>query len=234
MARVKIRRKDLRRPDEFLEFTGRAWDWVVDHRSAVMTVAAAVVVLAGIITGIRQYENHRGRVAAEAFRKATALLAAGEADAAADAFGAVPRVGSYGALSDLYRGHAALQAANAPAAARAFRAAAGAAEIPTYLRQEALYSLAVALDMQGDAPGALAAYEEAGNLPGPFRVDARLAAARLSHAAGASDRARVLYELALSDAQDAGPPQDDLREVANWRLTTLFSKKPEAKIAPVE
>jgi hypothetical protein len=227
VARLKIRRKDLRRPDEFMEFTGRAWQWVLDNRKATITVAVSVVVLLAAVSGFRRYKSYREFAAAEAFRKATALFAEGDTTAAAAAFEAVPRVGGYGVLADLYRGQAALKDGDASAAAGDYSLAASESETPPYLRQQATYGLAHALAEQGDSAGALAHYEEAANLPGPFKVDARLAAARLSQAAGDSSKARSLYELAVSDAEDSGPVQDDMRKLAAWHLASLGGPAPE-------
>jgi hypothetical protein len=227
VARFKIRRKDLRRPDEFVEFTGRAWQWVLDNRKATITLAVSVVVLVAAVSGFRRYRSYREFAAAEAFRKATALLAEGDATAAVAAFEAVPRVGAYAVLANLYRGQAALKDGDASTAADAFRSVASDSEMPPYLRQRALYGLARALAEQDDTAGALARYEEAANLPGPFNVDARLAAARLSQAQGDSSKARVLYERALTDAEDSGPAQDDLRKLAAWHLASLGVPEPE-------
>jgi len=228
VARLKIRRKDLRRPDEFMEFTGRAWQWVLDNRKATITVAVSVVVLLSAVSGLRRYKSYREFAAAEAFRKATALLAEGDSTGAAAALEAVPRVGAYAVLADLYRGQAALKDGDATAAVGAFRLVASESETPPYLRQRAIYGLAHALAEQGDTAGALAHYEEAANLPGPFKVDSRLAAARLSQAAGDSPKARALYELAVSDAEESGPAQDDMRKLAAWHLASLGARAPEA------
>jgi hypothetical protein len=232
VARLKIRRKDLRRPDEFMEFTGRAWQWVLDNRKATIAVAVSVVVLLLAVSGFRRYKSYREFAAAEAFRKATALFAEGDTTAAVAAFEAVPRVGSYAVLADLYRGQAALKDGDASAAAGVFRLVASESETPPYLRQRAIYGLARALEEQGDSAGALAHYEEAANLPGPFNVDARLAAARLSQAAGDSLKARALYELAVNDAEDSGPVQDDMRKLAAWHLASLGGRASEPPPTP--
>ena len=92
-----------------------------------------------------------------------------------------------------------------------------------------LYGLAVALAQQGDTAGALAQYEEAAELPGPFTLDARLAAAELSQVGGDAAKARTLYELAVSDAEDGGPAHADLRKVAQWHLADLATHEPESQ-----
>jgi len=226
VARLKIRRKDLRRPDEFMEFTGRAWQWVLDNRRLTISVAVSVVVLMASVAGLRQYKAHRDFVASEAFRKATALLDSGDTHSLTTALNEVPSIGTYPGLTDLYRGYAALTEADPAAAAESFRSAAKHSDLPPYLRQRALYGLGTALAAQGDVAGALAQLEQAAELPGPFSIDARLQAARLSQTAGDLAKARSLYQLAMEDADGSGPAQDDMRNLAAWHLALLGA--PEA------
>ena len=95
------------------------------------------------------------------------------------------------------------------------------AELPEYLRQEALYNLAFAEGLQGKSAEALERYRAAAEIPGPYGVDALLNAGALSRAAGRVDAAREFYERALSDAQADGEAQEDLRRVAERRLGGL-------------
>ena len=44
--RIKVRRKDLRKPDEFETLTGQALDWADEHRSLVGGIAGTVVLVA--------------------------------------------------------------------------------------------------------------------------------------------------------------------------------------------
>src|SRR5256885_484026 len=71
-----------------------------------------------------------------------------------------------------------------------------------YLRQEALVGLARAKEASGDTAGALDAYTQAGALPGPYRDDALLSAARLEQAAGHADLAQAIYAGLVKDAAD--------------------------------
>jgi hypothetical protein len=222
VARIKIRRKDLRRPDEFVEVTGRVWQWILARRRLVASVAGVTLALLAAVVGTQQYRQHRLDRAADGFRKAVALFSAGDAPAAVGALQAVTDAGPYAALSDLYRGHALLRAKDGSAAAEAFAAASEESDLPPYLRQEALYGRAFALDQAGDSALALEHYVEAAALAGPYRVDARLRAAQLTEAKGALDEARALYQLAVEDANTVGT-RDDLLTLARWRLSTLSS-----------
>lgn len=221
MARRKIRRKDLRQPDEFIELTGRVWRWLGENRVAagvVVTVALTVVVG---VSGVRYYLNRRSTQAATEFGKALTLYSSGDAAGALKAFSDMPGVGAYPSLADLYRGHAALKSEDFDAAAEAFRAAAGHANLPAYLRQEAYYRLADSLAVLEDKEGALEAYEAAAEIAGPFQGQACLAAARQAEALGDVAKARTLYQRVVLDAEGAETFDEDLRALAEWRLARL-------------
>jgi hypothetical protein len=222
VASPRIRRKDLRRPDEFVELSGQAWQWLTHHRVTVYAVAGAVVLALVGARGIRAYQEHRAETAADALQAALATYSGGNATEAMAAFADVPAVGSYGTLANLYRGRAAVVAGDLAAAVESFRRAAADGAAPAYLRQQAVFGLADALARSDDREGAIAQYEAAAALAGPLAIDARMSAARLYEVTGATDKARALYEATLKDAADApGPYQDDARAVAEWHLARL-------------
>lgn len=221
MSTKRLRRKDLRQPDEFMEVTGRVWQWLIANQRSVYAAAAVVAVVVAGVAGMRGYQNSRLQGASNAFRRATTLLADGDDTAAIQALDGVAPVANYGALAELYRGYAALDTDDAPGAAAAFEGVAGHASLPAYLRQEALYNLAFAQSLAGNTDEALSSYVAAGELPGPFRVDALLNAGELSRAEGREDAAREFFERAVNDAQADGSTQDDLRRVAERRLAAL-------------
>jgi hypothetical protein len=216
VRRTKLRRKDLRGPDEFVTFTNRAWTWVRENSTLAAVIGGAAVLLLVLLLGMQRYARSRDHAAAEAFRKALALLSAGDTPAAAEAFAAMDTVAPYGALAELYRGHTALRNDDPATAGASFRAFAGRRDMPAALRQLALYDLAFALAEEGDQKAALQEYEEASTLSGPYTTDAQLAAARLHETLGAPDKARPLYEAVASN-----PEHEDLRSVARLRLNAL-------------
>ena len=84
--RLKIRRKDLRKPDEFETLTGQAVAWAGEHRPVVYGVlAVAVVVLAGSLA-IGRWRASRNDAAAVAFRSAQARFDEGKFQEAAQDF----------------------------------------------------------------------------------------------------------------------------------------------------
>ena len=203
--RVKIRRKDLRQPDEFESLIGQGWRWVQDHLHLVGGGVAAVLVVVVVVVVADRSRAARNETAAAAFRVAQQAFQGGKFDTAAEAFGAVARdyTGTPSArLAALYRAHALARKPDPAAAASAYGEYLTTAGDPPYLRQEALVGVARAREATGDTAGALDSYEQAGALDGPYHVDALLGAARLNEASGHADRAHELYGRLLKDATD--------------------------------
>ena|SRR5581483_3532390 len=203
--RIKLRRKDLRQPDEFHTLTNQAVAWFDAHRELALGIGVVLLVVAIAALAIGRWRESEATAAADAFRSARTSFEAGKFPDAAGAFAQVatdhPHA-AFGKLAILYRGHALLRSGDAAAAKAAYEEYLDTAPSAVYLRQEALDGLARARESAGDAAGALDAYTQAGALEGPFQVDALLGAARLQDAAGRSDAAREIYERLLKQATD--------------------------------
>ncbi len=203
--RIKVRRKDLRKPDEFETLTGQALEWADTNRSLVGAIVAGALVVGAIALGVSRWRANRNEAASVDFRAAQARFAAGAFDEAARGFEDVaieyPRA-PFGRLAGLYRAHALARQGDARAAATAYEEYLASSPPAEYLRQEALSGLARAKEASGDTNGALEAFTQAGALAGPYRADALLGAARLHEAAGEDDKARAIYTSLLSDASD--------------------------------
>jgi hypothetical protein len=202
--RIKIRRKDLRKPDEFETFTAQALEWADENRALVAGVALALLAVALIALGVSRWRAAQNESAAAAFRAAEGRFAAGSFPDAARQFADVaadyPRA-PFGRLAALYRAHAIARQNDAAGAASAYAEYLAGSPPTDYLRQEALVGLAHAKEASGDASAALDAYTQAGAVAGPYRTDALLAAARLQEAAGRASEARAIYA-SLKDASD--------------------------------
>jgi len=203
--RIKVRRKDLRKPDEFETLTGQAVDWAQAHRPIVAGVVIGALAVAVIALGIARWRSSRDEAADAAFNLAHVSFAAGTFADAARAFEDVaqtyPRA-PFGRLAGLYRAHALAHSGDAAGGATAYAEYLASSPDSDYLRQEALAGLGHAKEATGDAAGALDAYTQAAALAGPYRTDALLAAARLHDASGQPDKAREIYTSLLKDASD--------------------------------
>lgn len=203
--RLKVRRKDLRKPDEFETLTGQVVDWADANRSLVGAIAIGILVIAAIAIGVARWSAGRDAAASADFQAAHARFAAGSFDEAANAFEQVasdyPRT-PYGRLARLYRAHALARKGDPAAAATAYTEYLASSPPTDYLRQEALAGLGHAQEAGGDTKNALESFTQAGATDGPFRNDALLAAARLHEAAGENDKAREIYASLLPNASD--------------------------------
>ena len=203
--RLKVRRKDLRKPDEFETLTGQAVDWAQAHRPLVGGVVVAALVAAVIALGVGRWRSSRDEAAAAAFNLAQATFTDGKFADAARAFEDVlttyPRA-PFGRLAGLYRAHALARSGDASGGATAYGEYLVTSPDSDYLRQEALDGLGRAKEASGDSAGALEAYTQAGALTGPYRTDALLGAARVHDASGEADKAREIYASLLKDVSD--------------------------------
>lgn len=224
--RVKIRRKDLRQPDEFETLTGRALDWAEHNRPTLVAAIVAVLVIAAGTIMVGRLRVSRNLSAHEEFRSAHALYDAGrfsEAEAAfiqlASGYPSTPM----GQIATLYRAHALARGGDPDGASTAYSEYLASGPEAIYLRQEALLGLGQTRETQEDTEGALQAYSDAASLEGPFQQEALLAEARLNEVSGQHDRAKEIYTRLLAEV-----PQGDLRAL-------LISKLPPgADIPPPE
>src|SRR3989454_5290904 len=179
--RLKIRRNDLRKPDEFETLTGQALAWAGEHPAVVYGVlAVAIVVLVGSLA-VGRWRASRNEAAAVAFRSAQARFDEGKFHDAAEDFAYVVERYPHaplGRLAALYPAHALARQGDQAAAATAYGEYLASAAVPDYLRQEALVGLARAKEAAGDMAGGPRAYTQAGARPVGYPAGAPLSAPR--------------------------------------------------------
>jgi predicted negative regulator of RcsB-dependent stress response len=203
--RVRIRRKDLRGPDEFETLTGVTLAWAQSHQTALIVAGVAVLAIAVGVLLVGRSRSIRNREAAGQFRQAQVQLESGSAAAAATEFEALAQNASgtpFGRLAGLYRGHALLEQGDAAGAATAYTQYLSTASAPDYLRQQALLGLGRAKELAGDASGAHDAYLEAEKLEGPARSEASLGVARMLETQGKTDEARAIYARLVKESPE--------------------------------
>jgi tetratricopeptide (TPR) repeat protein len=199
-------RRFLKDPDEFVVWTTRAAVWAQGHQRA-LTVVGGALLLAVVVAAVVGWRAARQTEAAsEAFRVARSTFASNEFAPAALEFEAVARDfpgTSFGSLAVLYRGHCALRQGDAAAAAAAYQEFLVRFDEDEYVRQLALTNLALAQEQLGDGSGARATLARATESDGPYRIEALLAYARLSQAAGDTAAAEDAYRKVLAENPDA-------------------------------
>jgi predicted negative regulator of RcsB-dependent stress response len=215
----KIRRKDLRQPDEFLTFSRQAAQYLTDNRNTVLAVVGGVVVMIAAVVAFQAINASRETSAAIAYQAGQSMMADKQYPEAAAAFrDVVDRYGSteHGILARLQAGHALLQAGSPAEAALAYEGFLTAGPPTDYLRQLAQTRLAYANEARGEFATAQAAYAAAVAEGGMFTMDALLGEARAAEAAGDTAQARQLYERFLKEY-----PAASQRQVVTARLVSL-------------
>jgi len=196
MPRRRFRRKDLKRPDEFVSHGWEAIEWSVAHRTTLAWIGGALAVLALLVAGAGAVRSARVSQANADLAQGLAGYEAGRYPQAATQFAEVasrrPST-TLGAIADLFAASAAVRAGNLEAAAPRLQAA-GSAESTAYLRQQALLGQAVLAERAGDMALAAARYADAAGVSGPYTALALLGDARCRERLGENDTARALYE----------------------------------------
>jgi len=203
--RVKIRRKDLRGPDEFETLTGETLAWAQGHQTPLIVGGVAILAIVVGVLLVARARGIRNQEVAGQFRHAQAQLDNGSAATAATEFEAIAQSASgtpFGRLAGLYRGHALLTQGDGAGAASAYTQYLSSASVPDYLRQQALLGLGRAKETEGDASGAHDAYLQAEKLEGPARGEASLGVARMLESQGKADDARAIYARLVKESPE--------------------------------
>lgn len=211
MARRRFRRKDLKRPDEFVSRGRQVLDWTGQNARLLgwSGCGAAAVVL--LILGFVSMRGARARQANEDlshaladFRDGRYATAATQLTDVAHRWQGTPA----GRIAGLYAANANLKSDNFETATVVLQDVLDKDNWPPYLRQQALVVLGYALEHKADMATAASRYAEASGLDGPYAAAALLGEARCREQLGEKDRARDLYQRFTHDFPDA--PQSDL------------------------
>lgn len=210
MARpARIRRKDLKRPDEFVTTTAQALAWAQSNQRTLALVGGAVLavmVAGGVFAAVR---HARTRDANEDLARA---LVAYRDPKSTDAARQLSEVGqrwtgtTVGTVAQLLGVSAELRNNNAETALVVLDSA-QTSGLPQYLQQQVLIGEGYALDAKGKPSEAWAKYAAASALGGPYSYTALLAEARGREAGGDPQKAKELYERIKRDFPD-GPDRE--------------------------
>ena len=200
----KIRRKDLKSPDEFHTATQRALTFLGAHEREALMAVGALLALVALVLAVRGYRSWRDGQAEAAFRDAFRAYAAEDLTKAREGFQKVSEswFGTWGDLALVYLGDSAMRTKDAAAAKVAFEKALESSGEPS-VRQIAEYNLGVIKRNSGDAAGASEHFRRAASADGPLRSAALVALA------ATGGEGPPLVE-ARAEAEELLPP--DLRE----------------------
>lgn len=204
--KVRLRRKDLKQPDEFITLSRQALAWGREHRQLVTWGGAALVAVIAVVGITSAYRVARVRDANADLSRAMNALGSGQfAAAASELKGVSDRWAetSVAPLARLLAANAALRAGDADTAIAELTALEPSAPaLPGYLQQQRLLALGSALEMKEQWLDAAAKYQAAVALTGPYTGEAVLGEARTRDRAGEGDRARELYRQAYDQFPD--------------------------------
>ncbi len=228
MAAKRIPRKELKKPDEVITFTGRIIQWCLERKVLALRGAGALAILILVATGAFLYQGYRERQARRLYNEAIAALLPSASGVGSDLDAAVTKleevrrqyastkVGPV-ALADL--GNAYLRKGSYDEASACYQAALKGIERRNSLYGLVLENLGMAYEAKGAWDSAAETYERlAREGTSSFQAQAQLGLGRVSEAKG--DRAKALthYEAYLKENPDS-PADEWLRvKVLGWRL----------------
>lgn len=210
--KARLRRKDIKRPDEFITHTGRALTWARQHQQWVIWGGAGLVALLVAVGILTAYRSARVRDANADLSRALTKLGSNDYSAASHEL--IDLSGRWegtdvAPVAALLGANAALRAGDADTAiAELARLQAQAASLPPYLQQQLLFAWGAALEAKQQWLDAAAKYKDAAAVSGPYTGDAVLGEARTRERGGESERARELYRQAYDQFLDL--PDRDL------------------------
>jgi hypothetical protein len=195
--KVRLRRKDLKRPDEFVTATRKAIVWGREHQTVLTWVGGAAVAAIALVGILAAYRAARERDANADLARAMALLGADQFAAASTELKEVSTRWSdtqVGPLARLLAANAALSNGDADGAiAELVALEPNASALPPYLHQQMLFVWGAALEGKQQWVDAAVKYQAAAAQNGPYTSDAMVSEARTRERAGETDRAKELY-----------------------------------------
>ncbi len=202
MSSEHARQRELKAPDEFTVVGNSAIDWARNNSRLLMQIGLAAL---AVVVGIGLFLNSRVTRNREAnFDLAQGLKELGDGhykEAATRLSDVAMRWDSTsaGTLAGLFAAQAQLRNNEPAAAIPALQTAAQRADLPPYLKQQAVYGLAQAQERSGDLNGAAGHFAEAAAMSGPYTSLAVFAEARTREKLGDAAAAKKLYERVVNE-----------------------------------
>lgn len=176
----RIRRKDIRRPDQFVTLARKLFDLTKEYKSLFLASVALLVAVLLALWGWNFYRERQDRLAAQQYSRALILYHDGKHREALDVLAHVSRSRSslYSRLGLLYQAHSHIALQESAKAAAALQELLHRERKDHFLRQLAFLTLAYAQERTGQCQEASRNFTEAEKLQGPFKEEAILGKAR--------------------------------------------------------
>jgi len=194
--RPKIRRKDLKQPDEFMTVAHSVEDFVEHHLRKAIAGLVTILIVAAAIFAIYQHELSIKHEAAEQFYEGFSALNSKDYKGAEQKFDALIAHHPYSEAAHLARFYRSLAYLGAGDLARARHGLEDYTQgaVPASIHELALMDLGVVNEQMGDYPKAVETYRRAAALNGPENATAHLAVARVLQLEGQRDAAIAAYQ----------------------------------------
>jgi tetratricopeptide (TPR) repeat protein len=193
----RLRRKELKQPDEFLTLTAQALIWGRAHPQFVIWGGLGLLVASIVVFVIVSFQSARSHDSNTDLGHAMLAAAGGQPSNAATAYDEIARrwpSAAAGKVATILGANAELRQGNDAKASELLQRALDSSDgLPQYLRQELLFASGYALERRESWNEAAEKYAAAAALPGPFAAPAVLGEARVRERAGDKDRAQQLY-----------------------------------------
>jgi tetratricopeptide (TPR) repeat protein len=212
----KLRRKDLKQPDELATLVESARDYLNTHLGEILSIAAVIAAAIVVVFAIRFYQQHRAATAANDFYQAFTALDAKDYTRAEARFQKLANDApglQVGRLAHFYLGTCYLQQNRLEPARDAFQAYL-AGEHDAMFGSLAMVNLGVIYERMGKLADAEAAYRKAAAAPGPEQTRAQLSVARILDREGRRAAAIDEYRRFLNEHPFAAERQQAMEALA--------------------
>ena len=215
--RPKVRRKDLKQPDEFMTVATTVEDFIEEHLNKVIAGAVAVLAFAAALFLIYEHVQTVKQRAAEQFYEPFSALNSKDYKSAEGKFEAL--IASHpssnaAALARYYLGLAYFNSGDLTHAGQALQEYTR-GQGPQSFRELALMDLGVVYEQSGEYAKAVETYRRAAALNGPEANNARVAVARVFQLEGKRDAAISAYRDFLKANPYAAQRETVVQALAN-------------------
>jgi tetratricopeptide (TPR) repeat protein len=215
--RSKLRRKDLKQPDEFMTVAYSVEEFVEQHLNKVISGAVVVLLVAAAFFLVYQHVNATAKKAADQFYAGFAALNSKDYQRAVIKFDTLIADHPSSRAAGLARYYRAIAYFDSGDLAKAREALEDYAQghVPASFRELALMDLGVVDEQMHDYAKAIGAYQEAAALKGAESNDARIAVARVLLLEGKRDAAVKAYQDFLNSNPYAPQRDTVIQALAN-------------------
>jgi predicted negative regulator of RcsB-dependent stress response len=212
----KLRRKDLKQPDEFTTIVEAVQYYFVTHLGEILAGAAAIIAIVAAVFAVRFYQQHRVATAANQFYLAFNALDAKDYKSAEQQFLKLAQDApglQVGQLAHFYLGTCYLEQKQLAQARDAFESYLAGTHDPLF-GSLAMFNLGVTYERLDKPDQAESSYRQAAATPGPEQLRAQLAVARLLAHQGKSQAAIDAYRSFLNQHQFAPERSEAMEALA--------------------